>query len=198
MPNKAADTQQPIHPLLAQRWSPVAFTPRQPSSETLTSLFEAARWAASAYNAQPWRFILATQADEVAFARMLNCLVPGNQTWAQTVPVLVAVVAKMTDYKGRPNSKALYDTGAAVAQLTLEALAQGLHVHQMGGIKADVVRETYGVPADYDPVVVIAIGYAAVGDEVADNLRERNSAERSRLPLADLVFSEEWAQSAQR
>src|SRR5829696_1208912 len=131
---KLHDTAHPVHDLVRRRWSPRAFSSRAVERETLLSVLEAARWAPSSFNAQPWSFLVATQEDPAGFERMLNCLVPQNQAWAKAAPVLMIAVAKTHfEHNGKPNRHALYDTGQAVAFLTLQATALDLYVHQMAG-----------------------------------------------------------------
>src|SRR5215468_11860774 len=131
-----------IHELIARRFSPYAFSPRAVSNEDLCSLFEAARWAASSYNEQPWSYIVAMREDNEEFERLLSCLVEGNQRWASSAPVLVLGIASLNfSRNGKPNRAAIHDLGQASANLTLEATARGLYVHQMIGILPDKARE---------------------------------------------------------
>ena len=144
---KEASPDHPIHELLAKRWSPYAFADRPVSDDDLRSLFEAARWAASSYNEQPWRYIVATKADPEEFERLLSCLVEGNQAWAKAAPVLALGCTSLNfALNGKPNAAAQHDLGLASASLTLEATARGLFVHQMIGILPDRVRELYASP----------------------------------------------------
>src|SRR2546426_5475838 len=142
---KLAETQYPIHDLLRKRWSPRAFSSRPVEPDKLRSLWEAARWAPSSYNEQPWSFIVATKEDEAEYARLLSCLVEGNIQWAQHAPVLMVSVARLSfDEDGNPNLHAFHDVGQAVANLIVQATALGLVVHQMAGIFPDKIRELYG------------------------------------------------------
>lgn len=198
---KAADRRNdaaaPIHALLGQRWSPYGFDPRPVPAVDLRSLFEAARWAPSSFNEQPWRYLVATRDDEAAFADLLSCLVEGNQQWARHASALVITVASL-DYErtGKPNGAARHDLGLASANLTLEATSRGLVVHQMGGILPDRARELYGIPAGFEAVTGLAIGYAAEGPEVAEELRQRDARPRARRPQAEFVFSGAWGSAA--
>lgn len=191
----AADV--PIHALLEQRWSPYGFDPRPIPAADLRSLFEAARWAPSSFNEQPWRYLVATRNDEAAFADLLSCLVEGNRSWARHASALVVAVASL-DYErtGKPNAAARHDLGLASANLTVEATSRGLVVHQMGGILPDRARELYGIPGEFEAVTGLAIGYAAVGPEVAPGLRERDARPRTRRPRAEFVFSGKWGRAA--
>src|SRR5688500_16361669 len=132
---KQAKPEHPIQELLTRRWSPYAFSDRPVSDDDLRSLFEAARWAASSYNEQPWRYIVATKAEPAEFERLVSCLVEGNQGWAKAAPVLaVGCTSLRFAINGKPNAAAVHDLGLASANLTLEATARGLCVHQMIGI----------------------------------------------------------------
>ena len=195
--NKLAQTDHAVNELISQRWSPYAYSDRAVAKEDLMALFEAARWAASSYNEQPWRYIVATRENPEEYAKLLSCLVEGNQGWAQGAPVLALGIAGLKYAKnGKPNRHALHDLGQASANLCVEATARGLAVHQMGGIVPAKAREIYGIPEDFDVVTSLAIGYAAEGDEVPEPLREAASRPRPRKPLAEILFSGRWGQSA--
>lgn len=189
---KTAQTDYPIQDVLARRYSPRAFADRLVERETLLSLLEAARWSPSSRNAQPWRFIVATKDNPDAYQKLLSVLKDSNQRWASTAPVLMLAIAEVeAPQTGRSNSKALYDLGAAVAHLTVEATARDLYLRQMGGIYPDKAAEIYNVPDGYQVVVGLALGYRGSADVLPDDLaeRERQSA-RSRQPLKALVFGD--------
>lgn len=186
---KLVPTKHPVHELIARRWSPYAFADRMPSDADLRSLFEAARWAPSSYNEQPWRYVVATRADEAAFEVALSCLVEGNRVWARLAPVLALGCASLSLARtGKPNAAALHDLGLASASLTLEATARGLYVHQMIGILPERVREAYGVPAGVEPLTGLAIGYLADPATLPAALRPRDAAPRTRKELPEFVF----------
>jgi len=192
--NKEASTSHPVHELIRRRWSPRAFASRPVDAQTLGSLLEAARWAPSAMNEQPWTFIVATKEQPDEYARLLDCLVPGNQVWARQAPVLMIAVAKLRfDRNDKPNRHAFHDVGLAAAQLTLQATALGLGVHQMGGIDVGKIRETYAIPESHEPVTGIAIGYPGDPDTLPEKLRESELAPRQRKSLDEIVFSGTWA-----
>jgi nitroreductase len=194
---KPARTDHPIHELLAMRYSPYAFTDRAVSLEDLRSLFEAARWAPSCYNEQPWRYIVATRERGGEFERVLSCLVEGNQGWARRAPVLaLGVVSVQFERNGKPNDVARHDLGLATAQLTLEATARRLHVHQMRGILPDKAREEFAIPGGFEAVTGIAIGYAADPATLDDRLRARETAPRERRPLRAFVFAGTFGMAA--
>ena len=190
---KQASPDHPIHELIARRWSPYAFADRPVSDDDLRSLFEAARWAASSYNEQPWTYILATKGEPDEFDRLLSCLVEGNQGWAADAPVLALGCTSLRFTRnGKPNAAAIHDLGLASATLTLEATARGLVVHQMIGILPDKARELYLIPEGVQPVTGLAIGYAADPSKLSEKYRERDLAPRSRKPLNEFVFDGEW------
>ncbi len=192
---KPADTTYPIEALLKQRWSPRAFAARPVEPEKLLSLWEAARWAASTANQQPWYFIVASKENAAEHARLLSCLRENNQQWASHAPVLMVSVAKLTfDANGQPNRHAFHDVGLAVANLILQATALGLAVHQMAGFDPDRVRELYGVPEGFEPVAGIVLGYPGDPAILPEDLRQRELAPRTRKPLETFVFERSWGQ----
>lgn len=191
--NKQATPDHPIHELVARRWSPYALAERPVSEDDLRSLFEAARWAASSYNEQPWSYIVATKANTVEFERLLSCLVEGNQPWAKAAPVLALGCTSLQFARNnRPNAAAVHDLGLASATLTMEATARGLFVHQMIGILPDKARELYRIPEGVQPLTGLAIGYAADPSILPDAYRQRDLAPRQRKPLAEFVFAGQW------
>jgi nitroreductase len=194
---KQAATDHPVHELIGRRWSPYAFADRPVSAADLRSLFEAARWAPSSYNEQPWSYILATRDNREEFARLLSCLVEGNQTWAKAAPVLaLGCTSLLFKLNGKPNAAALHDLGLAAGNLCLEATARGLYVHQMIGILPDRARQVFHIPDGVQPLTGLAIGYAADPDTVAANLRARDISPRTRKPLAEFVFGGSWGAAA--
>jgi nitroreductase len=172
------------------RWSPRSFTDRAVSPADLAKVFEAARWAASSSNEQPWRYILGIRGSE-AYKKIFESLVPGNQQWAVSAPVLILGAAKMTfSRNGAPNRVALYDLGAASSYLTLQATALGLATHQMAGFDGNAARKAFAVPEEYEFGSVIALGYQGEPDALPnDQFRAQEVAPRSRKPLNELVFS---------
>ena len=158
---RRAAPDHPIDDLLADRFSPYAYDPRPVEPAKLRSCLEAARWAASSYNEQPWSFLLAARGDEAGFAKMLACLMQANQAWAQQAGVLIVTVAAGTfSRNGKPNRVAQHDVGLAVANLTVQAVALGLHVHEMAGIDLDAARQAYAIPDGHDPVTALALAAA--------------------------------------
>lgn len=197
VPDKRAVTEHDIIDVLAERWSPRAFADRPVEPEKLRQLLEAARWAASSYNEQPWRYIVATKDDVEAYERLLRCLNEFNQKWAKTAPVLMLGFYKTTfSRNGKPNRCAPHDLGAASAQLTAQATALDLYVHQMAGINKEVIRETYDVPSDFEPMAALAVGYLGDPSALPDKLAKREHGERSRRPLHETVFGDGWGETA--
>jgi len=196
---KTATPDHRIHELVARRWSPYAFSQRPVSADDLKSLFEAARWAASSYNEQPWRYIVATQANAAEFERLLSCLVEGNQAWAKAAPVLALGCTSLRfALNGKPNAAAVHDLGLASATLTLEATSRGLCVHQMIGIVPDKARALYRIPEEMQPLTALAIGYAAEPDSLPEKYRDRDLAPRQRKKLTEFVFSGQWGTACEQ
>jgi len=197
MTAKIAKPNHPVQAVIAQRWSPYVFRDAPVAPALLCSLFEAARWAPSSMNEQPWRYIVALREDAEAFEQLLSCLVEGNQKWAHTVPVLaLGVVKRRFARNGKENVTAAHDLGLASANLVLEATARGLSVHQMAGIRPDRARMLYGIPDDADALTALAIGY--VGDPAgrSDDYAERDRKPRTRNPLAAFVFGARFGEAA--
>jgi nitroreductase len=193
---KKASPDYPIHKLLADRWSPYAFADRPVPDTDLSSLFEAARWAASSYNEQPWIYIVASKKNFGEFERILSCLVPENQAWAKAASVLALGIVSLRFSKTRKDNKAaIHDLGLASANLVMEATSRELSVHQMIGILPDTARELYQIPAHFEALTALAIGYPANADALPDGLRERDLSARQRKPTSQFVFSGTWGQS---
>lgn len=189
--NRAAPTEHPIHDLLRERWSPYAFDPdRTVSQADLQALFEAARWAMSSYNAQPWRYIVGVrERDRDVWEQVHGVLVAGNQPWAKNAPVLaLGVVEHNFEYNDKPNKAAVHDLGAASASLTFEASARGLCVHQMIGIEPEKAREVFGLSGSLEPLTGLAIGYLGDASVVDQEYAERDSNDRQRKPMDELII----------
>lgn len=194
---KPAPTDVAIHDLLRHRWSPRAFAEKAVPAEVLRGLFEAARWAPSSNNEQPWAYLVAAKGDAENFKKMVDVLVEFNAGWARHAPVLALSVAHLkTQRDGKPNRVALHDVGTASAQLTFEANAQGLQVHQMAGFDAEKARQAFSIPANWEPVAAMAIGYPGDPGALPEKLRERELAPRTRKPLAEFVMTGSWGQTA--
>jgi len=191
--DKQASADYPIQELLARRWSPYAFQDRPVPENDLRSLFEAARWAASSFNEQPWTYIVATKEDPEQFQQVLSCLVEFNQAWAKAAPVLALGIASLTSARsGQVNRAAVHDLGLAAGNLLVEATARGLVVHQMLGIFPDKARQVFDIPEGFEAWTAIAIGYRGDPASLPDALRERECRPRQRKPLSQFVFSGKW------
>lgn len=176
-----------VHPLIAKRFSARQFSDQPILRTSLLRLFEAARWAPSSRNQQPWQFVVASKDQPGEHEKMFALLKEGNQSWAGSAPVLVLVLAENRDYE-RGSRVSFHDAGLAVANLTFQALAEDIYVHQMGGFYADQARQAYNIPQNYEPVTVLALGYLT--DE-----GERELRPRQRKPLQDFVFAGTWGNS---
>ncbi len=195
---KLPATAQPLHNLIKHRWSPVGFNrERDIDRETLLSILEAARWAASSANLQPWRFIVAPRSDAAEFQKALSVLKEGNQTWAQYAALLIIAVAHRYPKPDYRHAYASHDLGLAVGQMVMQALDHGVYAHQMAGIYPEKARETYQIPSEFEPFTAIALGYRSEGlDHLGESQREREAAPRQRKALSEIVFTGSWARPA--
>ena len=195
--DRRAPADHPIHDLIAERWSPFVFAKRAVPPAEIASLLEAARWAPSSYNEQPWRYLVGFRGDD-AYAGILESLVPGNRAWAQAAPVLmVGVASERYARNDKPNAHAWHDLGLATGNLLAEATARGLRVHPMGGFSADVVRERFGVPEHFAPVAALAVGYHGDPGEADETLAGYEQRERVRRPLAAFAFGATWGEGVE-
>lgn len=186
--NMRAPTNHPVQDSVAERWSPYAYLAEPIDDADLLACLEAARWAPSSYNEQPWRFIVARRQDGALFTRALSCLVEANRAWAQNASVLLLTVVKTTfDRNDKPNGKAEHDLGQAAALLSVEAAARGLAAHQMGGIDPEAAVREFDVPADHRVVTAIALGRPAAPNE-------GGGAARKRRPLESILHGETWGE----
>lgn len=191
-----APTEIDIHELIAGRWSPRAYSGQPVAREHLQQVLEAARWAPSSSNLQPWRFVTFDRyRDEAAFRRAFDTLVPFNQGWNANVPVLICVTARTVTPKGDVNRTAGYDTGAAAMALVLQAHALGLAAHQMGGFDANAFREAFAVPEDVQVIAMISLGHYGDASSLDEKLRQREAAPRSRVPLSEIAFDGAWGKA---
>lgn len=176
----------PVDPAFLNRWSPRAFLPREVPEETLMSAFESARWAASSSNEQPWRFIIARSAEDRK--RFVSFLMPGNQLWANDAPVLVLVCSKKTfAHNGSPNRTYQFDAGAASSYMALGAHLNGLIAHGMAGFDVEGARATVGLPTDFDPIAVFALGYQGDVSLLPEQLAARETPS-DRRPVKDSIM----------
>ena len=194
---KPAETAYQIHELLRRRWSPRAFSDKMVETDKLKSLFEAARWAPSSDNEQPWQFVVATKNNPSDYDRLFQCLKEGNKKWAHLAPVLMLSIARLNwEEDGTPNRHAFHDTGMAVFSLVVQATALGLMVHQMAGFDVEKARTDLKIPDGHEPVAMIAVGYPGDPDLLQEPYRTRESRPRERKPITEFVFSGEWDRPA--
>jgi len=192
-----APAEYPVHELIRERWSPRAFSAKEISSEDLRSLFEAARWAPSSSNEQPWAFIVATRNDNENFTKALQPLVEFNVNWAKNAYLLGFAVAELAFAKNKtPNRNAHYDTGAAMSQLTTEATSRGIFVHQMAGFDPDTAREVFEIPSGWDAIAAFAMGYPGDPASLPQPYRDRETAPRVRKPIREFVMNGKWGHTA--
>jgi nitroreductase len=191
--DKLATTEVPIDDLLAQRWSPRAFAADRPvPREAVRSLLEAARWAPSCFNEQPWRYLVFDDSVADALAEARACLMDGN-AWARIAPVLLLSVARESFTRNdKPNRHAQHDVGLASENLVLQATTLGLATHQMAGFDADRARRSFHVPEGFTPMAMIAIGFPAGPEALDEGLREREVAPRDRRPASDFAYAGDW------
>ena len=195
--DKPAPVDHPIEEILKRRWSPRAFSDRIVERDKLQRMFEAARWAASSFNEQPWSFIVASKEKPDEYAALLSCLTEKNQQWARRAPVLMVSVAKLNFEKnGKPNRHAFHDVGMAVSNLIVQATGLGLYVHQMAGFSVERVRETYGVPEGFEPVAAIAVGYPDDPNVLPEQFRQQEVGPRQRKPIDSFIFEAKWGETS--
>lgn len=195
--HKPAETQVAIDPTIAARWSGRAYDAAKPVSHAqVIALLEAARWAPSCYGDQPWRLMVWNKSSNPqAWQQAFDCLVPGNQAWVINAPLLVLACADtLFGHNQQPNRFAQYDTGAAVENLCLQAASMGLMAHQMGGFDANLAREKFNIPGQYTVMAMISVGYPADISTLSGDVLTRETAARSRKPLAELFFDASWGQ----
>jgi nitroreductase len=195
-PGKYAESAPGVAELFRVRWSPRSFSSRAVPAEILEAILDAGRWAASSFNEQPWRFIVAAREDAQAFQSLLSVLAPFNQEWAKNASVLILTAARSNfSHNESPNSHALHDAGAALAYMMLQASASGLQAHAMAGFDPVKAREVAAIPPEFQIGAVVAIGYPDSPDKLADQrLKQQEEAPRKRKPLSELAFKGRWGE----
>lgn len=187
---KPAPSHYAMHPLMIDRWSPCSFEETPVDSATLRSLLEAARWPASCFNEQPWRFMVASRAEEAHFNALLDCLVAANQSWARHAGALALIMTNTVFEKnGKQNRHAWYDTGQAAAHFALQATSLGLAVHQMAGFDGDKARQHFSLPDHVEPVAAMAVGYPLAAQQLRAEFKDRDMSPRVRAPQEAFAFS---------
>lgn len=184
-------TDHALSNALSARWSPYSFdSRREVSTDDLAAMFEAARWSASSYNAQPWRYIVGVRKrSQAVWEQVFDVLLEGNQPWAKNAPVLAIGLAEHNFvHNGKPNKAALHDLGAASASLTFEATTRGMVVHQMIGIDPDKARAVFKPGDSIEPLTALAIGYAGDAGSVDEEYAKRDSKKRERIPINEIII----------
>ena len=196
--DKRADTDHEILDVLAERWSPRAFADRPVEPDKVRRLFEAARWSASSYNEQPWRFILADRFEHPElFQRVLSCLVDANASWAKGSPLLALTMTRTTFARnGKPNRVHQHDLGLAMGNLSAQATALGLSLHQMAGVLQSKAAAEFHVPDGFEVQTGFALGYEGSPEQLPEDLREAERSPRTRMKLDEFVFGERFGEAA--
>lgn len=192
---KPANTLLNIHPVIKQRWSPRAFSEKAVQGEQLQRIFEAARWAPSSFNEQPWRFIVGRKGDDTWNA-LHECLVEFNQIWTKNVPVLVLAIGNTLSAKGEKNSVYEYDVGQSMSFITFQVVAEGLSAHQIGGFSKEKAIDRFSIPDDHEPIAMIAIGYQDDPETLPADFANMEKTPRERKPISELVFSKQFGNPA--
>lgn len=190
MNSKIADTEHDILSLIKRRWSPRAFDPNRPiEQEDLEALFEAASWAPSSRNEQPWRYYYAHASDEEGFQKLFNCLTKWNRKWVDNAAVLIAITRKTKFSKnGKPNKVAKHDVGLANSLLVMEALSRDIYAHMMAGYKKEATIETLGLPENEKPVCFMALGYVGELSVLPDeNMKDQEREGRDRKDVSEIT-----------
>jgi nitroreductase len=195
MQQKLADTSVPIHELLARRWSPRAIDLAKPVARAqLSALLEAARWAPSCFNDQPWRYLVWDRfRDAASWQRAFQCLTPGNQAWVKNAPILLlATAGSAFGHDAKPNRWGPYDSGAASENLCLQAMALGLVAHQMGGFDVEAIRSGFAIPEAYACMAMIAVGHPGPIEVLNEEKQQSERAPRRRRALGESFFEAAW------
>ena len=194
---KPTPNNYPILKAFKQRWSPRAYSDKPVEKEKIQSIFEAARWAPSARNEQPWRFIVGIKGDE-SWDKIFETLVEWNQQWTQRAPVLILNIGKkFYDFKHLENDTYQYDTGQAVAMLVTEVVNQGLIGHQMSGFSAEKASELFEISDDYQPISVTAVGYSGDPKLLPEDMYTSETEERKRRPIDETVFAGKFGKNSE-
>ena len=195
MQDRKAMTSVPINDLAARRWSPRAFdAKRGVTPEQTMALIEAARWAPSCFGEEPWRFLVWDRTrDAGGWQKAFDCLSENNRKWVKNVPLLFLACAGSKLNNGNPNRWAQYDTGMSALALVVEAVAQGLAAHQMGGFDMAKTRAAFAIPEEYTPMAMIAVGYQAAPEALDDEeTRAKELKPRGRKPVAERFYGGSW------
>lgn len=190
---KKANIKHGVLPCIEKRWSPMAFSEQPVEREKLLRIFEAGQWAPSSYNEQPWRFMLGVKGEGSTWDKILGTCSGWNAKWAQHAPVLILLSGKKRFSKiDMDNIAWSYDVGAVSAYMTLQLTEEGLFSHQLVGFSQENAREVFNIPEEFDPLVVVAIGYRGNPENLPEDIASREENERTRNPLSEMIFEEEW------
>ena len=190
---KSADFESPVLDAIQQRRSRRAYSDKPVEKEKIHSLFEAARWAPSSVNEQPWLYLYATKDQTELWQKIFESLNDGNKVWAKHAPLLiVSLVRKNFIRNDHPNTSARYDLGGANALLSIQAAHFGLNVHQMGGFNAEILRQNLNIPQSMEPVVIMAIGYPGDATSLPEHLKVRELAPRERYVQQEFVLNKSF------
>ncbi|WP_417443777.1 nitroreductase family protein [Joostella sp.] len=190
--DKIAKTNHEIYALLKMRWSPRVFKEDKLPESEIKQLFEAARWAPSSNNMQPWRFMYAEKGSDT-YDKIVDCLSDFNKSWVVNAPLLMITAYKENTDDGKPNFHALHDLGLAVGNMCVQAQYMNIGVHQMAGIDWEKAQKVFKIPKGYHVSTAIALGYYG-GDfsKLNDNLLDMEKSERTRVPQKDFAFKDSW------
>jgi len=176
-----------LHEIIEQRFSPMIFSDKAVSQEDVQTMLNAATWAASAYNAQPWRFIYGLKGSKT-YDVLFNLMVEYNQNWAKTAPMLMLSIAEMKNsHSGDLNYWAMHDLGMAASSMVLQASSMGIQLHQMGGFDMDRARAELNIPESYVPVAMIAVGYPGNPETLDETFKKRANEKRMRKPIQEVA-----------
>lgn len=199
MKHKEAQTQAPINSHIRKRWSPRAFLAEAPPLDKLFTMLEAARWAPSCFNEQPWRFILGVKSRGDSYHKIFDSLVEFNQEWARHAPVLLLAVARTHfSTNDKPNDHHAYDTGAAMSLLSVQAAEFDIYVHQMAGFDRDKARENFAIPEGFLPVAAAAIGYRGEPQILNEKQQRGEAKTRERKGWGETCFEGTWGTPLER
>lgn len=193
---KPAPTQPGVIEPVRERWSPRAYSDREVSGTDLELLMDAARWAASSYNEQPWRFVILRKGGP-GYDKLFQTLVEFNQLWAGAAPVLMLTVTKKTfSHNGEVNRHAQHDAGQALAHILLQAAALGMAGHAMAGFDHKKAEAELGIPEDFEAIAVVTIGYAGAPELLPERMRKGELAPRVRKAISEIAFGSNWGTAA--
>ncbi len=195
MTDKKTKNKYPLIKELEKRWSPRAYSEKVVEKEKLHTLFEAARWAPSASNLQPWNFIIGFKGDST-YDRIMKCLVEFNQLWAKTAPVLIISVAKIIDDSNKINKSYAYDLGQAVAHLSIQASSMGLFIHQMTGLNIEAMSLEFKIPVNFKIMTVFTVGYLGDANQLPPKLEKLEYGERIRKDFDEFIFSSTFGEKS--